>query len=77
MVTEIFQEAEKQGYASPGWEPFSKLIQEKTKKRIPSGSLKFWYYGHSEPRVSQLEAMASALGYELDILIERGTRKGH
>jgi len=71
-VVEIFSEAEKQGLASPGWEPFSTLVKTKTGKHIPAGSMKFWFYGHSEPRVSQLESMAQTLGLELDIFIERG-----
>lgn len=70
-VVEIFEEAEKQGLASPGWVPFANRIEEKTGKHIPPGSLKYWYYGHSEPRVSQLEAMALALGLEMDVFLEK------
>jgi hypothetical protein len=69
-VVEVFREAENQGLASPGWEPLASLVEKRTGTHIPSGSMKFWFYGHSEPRVSQLEAMALALGLELDIFLE-------
>lgn len=74
-VVEIFREAEKQGLSSPGWGPFSTRIRERTGKHIPAGSLKYWFYGHSEPRTSELEAMAAALGMELDLFQDRGQKR--
>jgi hypothetical protein len=70
-VVELFKEAEKQGLASPGWEPFSTRVRQRTGVHIPPGSLKYWHYGHSEPRVGQIEAMATALGLELDLFLDR------
>lgn len=68
LVKEIFLLAEERGLNSPGWQPFADLILEKTGNRIPSGSLKYWANGHSTPKVSEVEDMAEAIGYELDLM---------
>lgn len=50
------------------WDQYSNLIQSQSGKRIPPSSIKYWFYGHGEPKVSEYEIMAAALGYEFDIM---------
>lgn len=68
MVVELFRDARDAGLSTPNWQPFSQLVEEKTGKRIPPGTLKYWYGGWSTPKVDEVEAMALALGWELDLL---------
>jgi hypothetical protein len=69
MVRDLFDDATERGLHSPGWEPFSKLIEEKTALKIPTGTLKYWKLGFSTPKINEVEAMALALDYELDLLL--------
>lgn len=68
IVKELFGLAEEAGLNSPGWEPFSALIEQTTGQRIPNGTLKYWANGHSIPKVDEVERMAEALGYEIELL---------
>lgn len=68
LVVELFKIAEEKELHSPGWEPFERLIVQKTGDRIASGSLKYWANGHSTPKVDEVEKMAMSLDYELDLL---------
>jgi len=68
-VADVFDQARQKGWHSPGWEPFSAKILEVGGLHIPSGTLKYWERGYSEPKVTELEAMAEAVGYELELLL--------
>lgn len=68
IVKEIFNIATEMNLHSPGWEPFSSLILKKTGKRLPPGSLKYWYNGHSTPKFDEVDLMAKSLGYELELM---------
>lgn len=52
------------------FEGFEGVIFLKSNIRIPASTLKYWYYGHSEPKISEFEIMAEALGYEMDIMLK-------
>lgn len=67
LVDDLFTMARDKGLHSPSWQPFSELIQKEAKLHIPPGTLKYWYAGNSTPKVEEAEAMAKALGYELDL----------
>lgn len=71
-VVVVMDEAHKRGLAAKGWEPYSALIWSKAQIRIPPGTLKYWFAGYSEPKVSELEAMAEVLGMELELLQQAG-----
>ena len=67
IVVELFDMATTLELHSPGWEPFQELVEQTTGTRIPAGTMKYWANGHSTPKVSEVELMAQALGYELDL----------
>jgi len=75
MVAEIFAMARDLGLHSPSWQPFSELIHKETKLHIPPGTLKYWYAGNSTPKVEEAEAMAKALGYDLDLCLVAPSKK--
>lgn len=51
-----------------GFPEFSTLIEERTGVRIPPSTMKYWYYGNSTPKIDELEHMAAALEYELELI---------
>lgn len=73
-VTLVFGDAIEQGLNKRGWRPFSERIKRKTGLEIAPGTLKYWYAGLSEPKTSELEAMAAAVGLELELIIEETTK---
>lgn len=44
------------------------LIIQKTGHRIPKNTLRYWKNGWSEPKISEVEFIAKALGQELELM---------
>lgn len=68
IIVDLFNQAAEQGLQSPNWEPLSELVLKVSGQRLPPGSLKYWYNGHSTPKLCEVEALAQALGYELELM---------
>jgi len=67
-VADVFENAISMGLAGQSWRAYSLAIKKTTGKEIPPGTLKYWYAGWSEPKTSELEAMAATVGLELELL---------
>jgi len=52
------------------------LIQKKHGIRIPANTIKYWFYGHSNPKVNEAELMAEVLGYEIDLMQKEREQTG-
>jgi transcriptional regulator with XRE-family HTH domain len=75
-VTEVFKLATERGLHTPSWTPFSEKIYQTTGVRIARGTLAYWYNGQSSPKVEELDAMAKAVGYELDLMAPDREKRG-
>lgn len=64
VVQDLFDLAKARGLS---FAQLSQKIKEKTDQAIPEGSLKYWSYGYSSPRIEQVDAIAITLGYEVDL----------
>lgn len=69
IVTELFDLAAK---AFPDERQIDKMleakIQEVTGVRIPHNTLRYWRNRWSEPKISEVDLIAQALGHELDLM---------
>lgn len=70
IVSDIFDIAKEQGLHSPNYEPLARKVQEEKKINIPIGTLKHWANGHSAPKIDQIDALAAAVGYSLELVLE-------
>jgi hypothetical protein len=66
-VTEVFKLATERGLHTPSWTPFSEKIYQTTGVRIARGPL---------AKVEELDAMAKAVGYELDLMAPDREKRG-
>lgn len=81
-VKEVFEEADRQGVSLRKLE---ELVIELTKNseggplRIPFQSMRYWKSGYSDPKISEVEAMAEVLGLEMELYPTRMDHKsrGH
>jgi len=64
---DLFKLAKEKGLNDQGFED---AIKEQTGNRIPSNTLKWWRLGGSHPQITEVEWMADALGYELDLILK-------
>lgn len=46
------------------------LILEKTGQRIPHNTLRYWKGQWSEPKISEVDLIATALGHELELMMK-------
>lgn len=44
------------------------MILSKHGVRIPADSMKYWRYGHSDPKVGEVEKIADVLGHDLELM---------
>jgi len=74
MVNELFKIVHEKGLTMIKLE---EMIVEKfgIEKRISHNTLKFWRYGQSVPKVSEVEMIAEVLGYEIDLILIKDGRK--
>ena len=67
IVKELFNIAKSKGLHKREWRGLSEKIQDVAGVRIAPGTLRCWANAKYIPRISDVEYMASALGYELDL----------
>jgi transcriptional regulator with XRE-family HTH domain len=65
IVADLFAMAKEQ---SLSFQQLEDRVLEQTGQRISKDTLKYWANGYSTPKVDEVEAIASTLGYELDLL---------
>lgn len=65
MTMELKSEAQKQG-KGPG--DLEKLILEQSGVRLSQHTIKYWFYGKSDPTLGAADLIANALGMELDLM---------
>lgn len=68
IATELFH-PETPTKKPPNFIKLEALIINRTSERIPASTLKYWYYGNSHPKINEVELIAKALGYELDLMM--------
>lgn len=66
-VRAVFDRAEERGLKTGGWVKLSQLLAERFGIAIASGTLRYWAEGYSEPKVSELDAMAMAVGFVMEL----------
>lgn len=65
-VRDLFEIAVDRGYNETRLEI---LIEEQTGKKISRNTLRYWHAGYSSPRVDEVDLIAKALGYEIDLIL--------
>lgn len=71
IVVDLFEMADTKGIDERSLET---LILQKTGRRIPHTTLRYWKNKWSEPKISEVDLIAQALDYELD-LMSRGPKQ--
>lgn len=66
IATEVFKIMDEREITDANME---KMVIETTGRRISRNSIRWWRKGKSVPRVDDTEAMARALGYEMDLVL--------
>jgi len=66
IANEIFRLMDEKGITVAKME---KMVLETTGLKISRNSIRWWKNGNSFPRIHQTEAMARALGYEMDLIL--------
>lgn len=66
IVLELFKIADERNLDERQLEA---LILEKTGQRIPPNTLRYWKGLWSEPKISEVDLIATALDYELDLIL--------
>lgn len=64
-VRDLFAEAETQKLKDNDLE---EAILKATGQRIPANTLRYWRNGWSDPKITEVDMIAKALGYELDLM---------
>lgn len=62
----IFKELEERDITI---QAFEKMVMEASGIRIPFQTMRYWRAGNSHPKVTEVDAMAKALGYELELML--------
>ena len=65
VVEAIFEEQKQRKWSD---KRLAEVTEETTGFAIPEGTIKHWRHGKSTPRVEEAEALAKAVGWEMELL---------